>query len=229
MKGTIVNTLAVLAGSGIGLVLKRGISERFRQTILQGVALAVLLIGLQMAQKTHNVLIVIVSLVLGAIIGEAADLDGSLNRFGAWMDKRFRGVQGGVSEGFITASLMFCVGAMAIVGAIQDGLTGDASTLYAKSMLDFISAVVFASTFGIGVALSAGSVLVYQGTITILASILSSYASTGLMDEMTAVGGLLIVGLSFTMLEIKKVKVVNLLPAIFIAPFLAYFMEYWHG
>lgn len=226
MKGTLANTLAVLVGSGLGLLLRRGIPLGVRTTIMHGLALAVLLIGLQMAQKTQNILLVIISLVVGAIIGEALDLDGRLNRFSVWLEKRFSS-DGNFSKGFITASLVFCVGAMSVVGAMQDGLSGDTSTLYAKSMLDLVSSTVFASTMGIGVTLSAVTVLVYQGSITMVAAYLSPYVTPPMLSEMTAVGGLLIVGISLMMLEVVRIKIANLLPAIFVAALLVPLAAQW--
>lgn len=226
MKGTLANVLAVLLGSGLGLLLRRGLPAGMRDTVMRGLALAVLLIGVQMAEKTQNVLLVIISLVLGAVIGEALDLDGRLNRLGVWLEKRCGG-EGDFSRGFITASLVYCVGAMAVVGAIQDGLTGDASTLYAKSMLDMVSAVVFASTMGVGVALSAVTVLLYQGSISLLASSLSAYMSTPVITEMTAVGGVLIMGISLLMLDVTRIKVANLLPAVFVVALLVPLVALW--
>lgn len=214
MKGTLVNAAAVLSGSAVGLLLKRGMPERYQHTIMQGLALAVGVIGLQMAFKTQNMLIVILSIVMGAIIGEALNLDALLAKFGDWLTVKLGTQYGNVGEGFVTASLVYCVGAMAVVGSIQDGLTGDASTLYAKSMLDGVSAVVFASTLGIGVALSSISVIVYQGSITLLAGAFSTLLTEQIITELTAVGGVLIIAISILMLEVKKIKVANLLPAI---------------
>jgi len=217
MKGTIVNTVGIIAGSLIGLVLKKNVPEKYQQTVMNGLALAVGLIGLQMALKTQNILIVILSIVIGSLIGEFLDIDKQLNKIGEWLTLRMGSKYGDAGQGFITGSLVFCVGAMAIVGSIQDGLTGDASTLYAKAMLDTVGSVVFASGMGIGVALSGISVLCYQGLITILASSLSGIISEAMITEMTAVGGLLIIGISLLILEIKTIKVANLLPAVPVA------------
>lgn len=217
MKGTLVNAAGILGGSIIGLLLKKNIPVQYQQTVMHGLALAVGLIGLQMALKTQNILIVIVSMVIGGLIGEFLDIDRCLNRVGAWLTVRMGSKYGSVGEGFITGSLVFCVGAMAIVGSIQDGLTGDASTLYAKAMLDTVASVVFASGMGIGVALSSISVLLYQGMVTLLASSLSGFISDVMIREMTAVGGLLIIGISLLILEIKIIKVANLLPAVPVA------------
>lgn len=214
MKGTLVNAAAVITGATVGLLLKRGMPERYQQTIMQGLGLAVGIIGLQMAFKTQNILIVILSIVVGAVLGEALNIDAWLNKLGNWLTAKLGNQYGNVGEGFVTASLVYCIGAMAVVGSIQDGLTGDASTLYAKSMLDGISAIVFASTLGIGVALSSISVLIYQGSITALAGAFSTLLTGSIITELTAVGGVLIIGISLLMLEVKKIKVANLLPAI---------------
>ena len=214
MKGTLVNAAGIVCGSIAGLLLKKNVPEKYQQTVMHGLALSIGLIGLQMAFKTQNILIVILSMVIGGLIGEFIDIDRCLNRVGEWLTKHMGSKYGSVGEGFITGSLVFCVGAMAIVGSIQDGLTGDASTLYAKAMLDTISSVVFASGMGIGVALSGVSVLLYQGMLTLLASSLSSFISEDMIREMSAVGGLLIVGISLLILQIKTIKVANLLPAV---------------
>lgn len=214
MKGTLVNAGAILAGSAAGLLLKRGLPVRYQQTIMQGLALPIGIIGLQMALKTNNILIVILSLTIGAVLGELLDIDGRLASFGNWLTQKLGRRYGNVGEGFVTASLVYCVGAMAVVGSIQDGLTGDAATLYAKSMLDGISAVVFASALGIGVALSSVAVILYQGSITLLAGMFGAVLSADIITELSAVGGILIIGISIQMLEMKKIKVANLLPAI---------------
>ena len=217
MKGTLVNAAGIVCGSIAGLLLKKNVPEKYQQTVMHGLALSIGLIGLQMAFKTQNILIVILSMVIGGLIGEFIDIDRRLNRVGEWLTKNMGSKYGSVGEGFITGSLVFCVGAMAIVGSIQDGLTGDASTLYAKAMLDTISSVVFASGMGIGVALSGVSVLLYQGMLTLLASSLSSFISEDMIREISAVGGLLIIGISLLILQIKTIKVANLLPAVPVA------------
>jgi uncharacterized protein len=217
MKGTIANAAAIVAGSGIGLLLQKGIPDRFKTTIMQGISLTVLLIGIQMAQKTENILIVIGSMVLGAVLGEWWDLDKRLCELGNWLELKSSDQPGNISKGFVTCSLVYCVGAMAVVGSIQDGLTGNAEVLYAKSMLDGIASIIFASTLGLGVTLSAASVLVYQGFITLLANYIGVLATPGIINEMTATGGVLIIGLALSMLEIRPIKVANLLPAIFVA------------
>ncbi|WP_094606625.1 putative membrane protein YdfK [Sporomusa silvacetica DSM 10669] len=228
MKGTLVNVVAVILGSGVGLALKQGIPEKYQNTLIHGMSLAVGIIGLQMALKTQNVLIVILGIAVGAVIGEALNIDGGLNKIGEWLSAKLSGSdeagKSNIGRGFVTASLVYCIGAMAVVGSIQDGLTGDTSILYAKSLLDGIISVVFTSSMGIGVAFSSVSVLVYQGLITLLAGFFSAVLSEQVVTELTATGGILIVGVSILMLEIKNIKLANLLPAIPAAAIIAY---YW--
>lgn len=226
MKGTLVNAAAIILGSGVGLALKQGIPEKYQNTLVQGMSLAVGIIGLQMALKTQNVLIVILGIAVGAIIGEALNIDGGLNKIGAWLSDKLSSGEAGqsnIGRGFVTATLVYCIGAMAVVGSIQDGLTGDTGILYAKSLLDGIISVVFTSSMGIGVAFSSVSVLVYQGLITLLAGFFSAVLSEQVITELTATGGILIVGVSILMLEIKNIKLANLLPAIPAAAAIAYF------
>jgi len=223
MKGTLLNTAAIVAGSGVGLALRRGLPAGIRETLLQGLALAVMLIGIQMGLRTQNIIIVIISMVAGGITGQTLKIDKSLERFGGWLSARFGDESGAFGQAFISASLIFCIGAMAVVGAIQDGLGGDAAILYAKSALDAIAAAVFASALGPGVALAAASVLLYQGTITLIAGWFGAILNDAVIREVTAVGGLLIVGLGVSMLGTKKVNTANLLPALPAAAVLAYF------
>ena len=224
VKGTLVNAVAVLGGTCIGAVLKQEIPEKYQTSVMQALALAVFLIGLQMALKTQNILIVILSLTGGSILGEAVNIDGKLKVFGEWITKKMGSKQSSnIGQAFITTSLVYCAGALSVVGALQDGLTGDASTLYAKSMLDGIASVLFTITLGIGVGLSAVSILFYQGVITLLAGYISPYLSEVVIREMTAVGGLLIVGISLSMLDYKKIKVANWLPALPLAIIISLF------
>ena len=226
MKGTLVNSAAILVGAASGLLLQKGVAVRYQKSIMQALALSVLVIGFQMAGKSQNILIVILSLAIGTLLGEWLNLDGRINQFGVELGERFAGGDADrFGDGFVTASLMYCVGAMAIVGALQDGLTGDSSTLYAKSLLDGTSAIVFASALGSGVLFYAISVFVYQGTITLLASVVSDWLSPAMIAEMTAVGGILIIAIALNMLEIVKIRVACLLPSIIMALVLA---RFWH-
>lgn len=219
MLGTIVNVLAIILGSIVGLLLKGGIPKKTSNTIMEGLALCVILIGISGAVKSSNIMVVIVSVVIGGLIGELLDLDNLLKKLGNKIENNFKNKNIKVSEGFITSSLLFCVGSMAIVGALQSGLEGKHEILYAKSMLDGVSSIIFSSSLGIGVMISSISVLLYQGIITIAASFLKGILIESIINEMTAVGSLLIMGLGFNMLNITKIRVANLLPAVFIPIF----------
>ncbi|NLO97370.1 MAG: DUF554 domain-containing protein [Peptococcaceae bacterium] len=227
MLGTGVNVIAIVAGGLIGTVFGKIIPEKMRSTILQGLGLAIMLIGLQMAIKTGNMLVVIASLVLGAITGELIDIEEKLNRLGKHLETRLsRQRHGRFTKAFVTASLVYCVGAMAIVGALQDGLNGDHSILFAKSALDGITAVIFSASMGIGVIFAALPVLIYQGSISLFAGALQGILSDPVVLEMGAVGGLLILGIGINMLKIKEIKVANLLPGIFIVIPVVIMFEY---
>ena len=219
MLGTIVNTVAILLGGVLGLLFGHALPEKMKKTVIQGIGLSVLLIGGSMALQTKNPLVVISSLVLGGILGEWVDIELRLQNMGRWLECKFaKGGHGsGFTKAFVTASLIYCVGAMAIMGSLESGLTGNNNILYAKSMLDGITAVVFASSMGIGVLASAIPVFVYQGAITLAAGLLQGVLSSHVITEMGATGGLLIVGIGINILEIKEIKVGNLLPSIFIA------------
>ncbi len=216
MMGTIVNSLAVVAGAMLGILLKKGIKEQYTSTIMDGMALAVVIIGIMGAMEMNNLIVVLASIVVGSIIGEKFDLDKKLENLGISMEKRFGKGDSNFSKGFIMASLVYCIGAMAILGALESGLTGNHETLYAKSVLDGVSAVIFASTFGIGVAFSAIVVFIYQGAITLLASSVKDLLTPEVINEMSSIGGILIMAIGINILGIKKVKIANMLPAIFI-------------
>lgn len=217
MLGTIVNALAIIGGSLVGFILKGGIPKKINETIIKGLALCILVIGISGAIKSQNMLVVICSIVIGALIGEAIDIDARLFKLGDSIERKLQGKGGKISEGFVTASLVYCVGAMAIVGSLNSGLKGDHSILFTKSVLDGISAIMFTSTLGIGVALSAIPVFLYQGIITIGASYLQGILTqTAIITEISVVGSVLIMGLGFNMLGLTKIKVANFLPAVII-------------
>ena len=216
MFGTIVNVAAIIVGSLLGLLVKGNIPKKVGDTVIQGLGLCVLLIGITGAIKVNNLMLVIISMLIGAAIGETIDIDKLLNKLGEKAESKFKGKGGCVSEGFVTSSLLFCVGAMAIVGALDSGLRGDYKILFAKSILDFVFSVITASTLGIGVMLSAISVFIYQGTITLLAVVLKGFLIQSVITDMTAVGSLLIIGISLNILGATKIKVANFLPAMFI-------------
>ena len=216
MLGTIVNALSIIVGSLIGLSFREKIPEKYSQTIMHGIGLAVVLIGIKTALNTDAILIVIISFVIGSIIGEFLCIEDRLESLGLWIGKRFSGTSDGIAKGFVSASLLYCVGAMAIVGAMESGLTGNHQTLFAKSILDGVGSIIFASTMGIGVIFSAISVFVYQGLITVAASSIKPYLLPEVVSQMSAVGGLLIFAIGINLLDIKKIKIGNMLPAIFI-------------
>ena len=216
MLGTIVNTVAVIAGSLIGLLFKGSIPEKYSKTIMHAIGLAVILIGLKTALETDDILVIIISLAVGSVIGERLCIEDRLERLGKWLGHLVSGDNEGIAKGFVTASLIYCVGAMAIVGSLESGLSGNHQTLFAKSLLDGIGSILFASTLGVGVLFSAVSVFLYQGAITLAASILKQFLIPGVVVQMSAVGGLLIMAIGINLLEIKKLQVGNMLPAIFI-------------
>lgn len=226
MLGTLVNAAAVIVGTLAGLLLKKGIPDRLQDIIMKGLALCVLLIGISGALKGQNTLIAILSMVIGAIIGELIDIDRRLNTLGQWIEKKFSkgGEEQTVAKAFVTSSLLFCVGAMAIVGSLQSGLTGDHEMIYTKSMLDGISSIIFASSLGYGVIFSVAAILVYQGGIVLLAQWVAPLLSEAVIAEMTCVGSLLIIGLGLNMLGITKLKVANYLPGLLLPILLCLFM-----
>jgi uncharacterized membrane protein YqgA involved in biofilm formation len=220
--GTVVNVLAIIAGSCIGLIFRGGIPMGYQQTVIQAIGLAVAIIGISGALKSQDILVVIFSLAIGSIIGELLRIETRLNQLGNWLERRFSKAGGGIARGFVTASLLYCVGSMAIVGSMESGLTGNHQTLFAKSVLDGISSIIFASSFGAGVLLSALSVGVYQGLLTLSAVLVKPFLIPSVVDQMSAVGGILIMAIGINLLDIKKINVGNMLPAIFMP--LAYYM-----
>lgn len=217
--GTIVNFIAIVGGSLVGLLFKGGVSEKVSNTIIQGISLCIIYIGTLGVVKSSNVVLIITSMVIGGFIGEIIDIDNSIERLGNKIEDKFKNKNVKISEGFVTASLLFCVGSMAIVGSLESGLEGNNKILFAKSMLDGITSIIFSSSLGIGVMISSISVLIYQGIITIAAFGLKTILIQSVITDMTAVGSLLIIGLGFNLLGIVKIKVANLLPAIFIPIF----------
>ena len=215
MIGVLIDTLAIAAGSIIGLFLRRGIPQSISDIVMKGIGLVTAIMGISFSLKSTNSIIMILSVVLGGILGEILNIDGFLNNLGLKLQQKFK-AHGQVAEGFVTATLIFCVGAMSIVGSIQSGLSGNNTILITKAGLDGITAIVLSSAMGIGVLMSVISVFTYQGVIALSARLLSSFASNALITEMTAIGGILIFGLSLDILGITKIKVANLLPAIFI-------------
>lgn len=217
LLGSIVNVLLVVIGGILGVIAKKGISSRFADLIMNGIGLITTVIGITYATKTQNILIVVISIVLGALIGEGIDIDKKLNSLGEWVKIKLKGEEDSrIGEGIVTATLLFCVGSMAIMGSLDSGLRNDHTILYTKAIMDGIAAMLFASSMGVGVILSAVPLFIYQGTITLLSSFLQPYLAPELIIEMSAVGGVLLIGLGFSILHIKTMKIANLLPAIFI-------------
>jgi uncharacterized membrane protein YqgA involved in biofilm formation len=234
MLGTIINIVAILIGGAIGLVFGARIPERVRDTVVSGMGLFTAAIGIQMFLKTENALIVLGSILIGALLGEWWRIEDGLEALGRALEKRFyRGNADGLAApatdrsrfvlGFMTASLLYCIGPMAILGSIQDGLTRNYQTLAIKSVLDGFASVAFASTLGVGVLFSILPVAVYQGGISLLAAQLNTIVTPGMMNEMTATGGVILLGLAISrLLEIKQIRVGNFLPALAVAPLIVW-------
>ena len=220
MIATFVNCGVIIVGCIIGLFIKGGIPERFNKIIMNGLALCAMFIGFSGALEGNNTIITIVSMAVGALIGELIDIDKWLNKLGETIQAKLDkgdGKESRIAEGFVNASLLYCVGAMSIVGALQAGLSGNYDTIYAKTVLDGVSSVIFSASMGIGVIFSSVTVLLYQGGITLCASFLSGILSQAVIAEMTAVGSLMIVGLGLNLLEVTDIKIANLLPGILVS------------
>ena len=227
MLGVLVNGAAILLGATIGLLLKKGIPAGMGDTIMKGLSLCVIYIGISGALKSTNLLILISSMVLGGVIGEALDLDGRLNRLVMGIEAKFakKPASGtSIGEGFITASLVYCVGAMAVVGSLQAGLVGNNEMLFTKAMLDGVSSIIFASSLGAGVLLSSVPVVVFQGAIVLLADFVAPYLTEYAIGEMTGVGSLLIMAIGLNLLKLTDIKIMNLMPAVFLPILFCYFL-----
>ncbi len=228
MLGTILNIVAVLIGSAIGLIAGNRLPERTRQIVMNGLGLVVAVVGMQAALQTRNVLILMFSILLGGILGESWRIEDRLEALGRWLEGRFGGQakptgSRSITRAFVTASLVFCVGPLTIIGSIQDGLTGDYTLLAIKSTLDGFAAIAFAATLGPGVILAGLTILVYQGGLSLAAMGFSSSLGGVTRDapaiiEMTAAGGVLMLGISLLLLDLKRVRVANFLPALALAP-----------
>jgi uncharacterized membrane protein YqgA involved in biofilm formation len=221
--GTFINIGTVLLGGTLGTLLGSRLPQRMQETILHGLGLVTLILGVSLAIKTSNILVVMGSILVGALLGEWWQIDRGLERLSEWLrallaKKAPASSLGHFTEAFITASLVFCVGPMTLLGSIQDGLTGNYNLLAIKSLLDGFGALVFASSLGVGVIFSAVVILVYQGSVTLLAGFLQHILSQPMINEMTATGGIMIIAIGLLLLDIKKIRVANLLPALVIAP-----------
>ncbi|ARD48385.1 DUF554 domain-containing protein [Sporosarcina sp. P33] len=217
--GSLFNVLTIIVGTLIGRFLY-GIPERMKETIMYGIGMAVVAIGLQMTFETTQIVIVILSIVIGAILGEWIDLDKKVNQLGRWIERKLPAKKEGpgIAQGFVTATLFFCVGSMAIIGAIDSGLRNDHNVLIMKGILDGFTSIIFSSTLGIGVAFATVPLLIYQGGITFLATIISRFVPDGLMElfisEMTATGGLMIAAIGLNLIGLTKIRVANFIPGI---------------
>jgi uncharacterized protein len=231
LLGTIVNGLAIIAGTMLGKVLTK-IPESIKDLVMQAISLSVIIIGVQMAFSSEQFLIVIGSLVLGAILGEVWDLDGKLNRAGEWLEHKLGAKESGsIAKGFVTATLIFVVGALAIVGSLNSGLRGDHTVLFTKSLIDGFTSLFLTTTLGIGVIFSAIPVVIYQGLISLFAVQIEQLVPEPIMlafiEEMTAVGGIMIFAIGLNLLGVTKVKVANLLPAILVTGVIVTLLYYF--
>ncbi len=214
--GTVINTLAIAAGSFVGLFFSRFIPRKHSDTMLQAVAFAIILMGLKMAWKTDDFILLVCSLALGSGAGGVIGIEDRIGRLGKRLQGRFVASGEGISNAFVFASLMYCVGPLAIVGSLESGLMGNHDILLAKSVLDGLGSILFAATMGIGVLFSAVPVFLYQGAIAITASFAKQLLTPEMIAQVSAVGGLLIVGMGFNMLGVLKIKVGDMLPAVFV-------------
>lgn len=222
ITGTIVNSIAVIIGSIIGLSIKRNIPERVRKTAVQGISLFTLYLGVSMTLKTQNILILIFSILIGSLLGAAFKLEEKIESMSVRLKRKFGEEDSKFSEGIVTAFLLFCMGSMTVLGAIEEGLGGSPDLLFAKSALDGFSSIALASTFGTGVLFSFIPLLIYQGGLTLLAVQLQGILTQPIINEITASGGLILLGLGINLLGIKKLKIMNFLPALLVAGILAY-------
>ena len=219
--GTLANCVAIIIGALLGVFCKSGLPEKWQETMMSSIALCILIIGVQMALKTQNIIIVIFSLVLGAIVGEILDIEAAMNRLGQYLGNKLSQGDGSaaaaIAAGFVNASILFCSGAMAILGSIQDGLAADHTTLFAKATLDGLISLILSANLGIGIILSALSVGIYQGSITLLADVVGPLVTEAMLAEITASGGIMIMAIGCNMLKISSIRIGNLLPGMLFA------------
>lgn len=220
MLGVIVNTITVLIGSTVGLICKRAIPERITRAIMLAIGLCTVYIGISGSLEGENTLVLILSMVFGTAVGTAIDLDRRITQLGELVNQKFKRADGGVSltEGFVTASLLFCVGAMTIVGSLNAGLRGDNEMLFTKSLLDLISSCMLSVSLGVGVMCAAAFVFVFQGALVLLAQFLAPILSAAAIAEITCAGSLMILALGLNLIGLTKLKVANFLPALIFAP-----------
>jgi uncharacterized membrane protein YqgA involved in biofilm formation len=217
MFGVLVNSVGVIIGCGLGLLLGKAVPQRVGKLVMSGMALCIMYIGISGALKGQNTLVLILSLASGAAIGELLDLDAKLKRFANLLERRFKkdGQQGSLADAFVTTTIIMCTGALAVIGPLQAALNGDNSKIFAKAAIDTIAAVIFGSTMGPGVALTAVSLFVYQGFFALTGGLLAPLLSDYAIAEITCAGSVLLLGMSLNMLGLTKLKIMNLLPAVF--------------
>ena len=223
--GTFINIAAVILGSTVGILLNKYYPEKIKAIVFQGIGLSSLLIGMQMALKVENLLVIIFSMILGGIVGESINLDGLFDRFGNFLKGKIGSKNSDFTYGLITAFLLYCMGSLTILGALNEGIKGDRTLLLTKSLLDGFTSIALASTYGIGVMFSVIPMLLYQGGLTLFASQSQTLFTPVLMNQLSTVGGLLILGIALNILEIKKIKVTNFLPALIVVTILTFFFK----
>lgn len=228
MLGVLVNVATVLIGSTLGLLLKKGISQKYTDAVMIGIGLCTVCIGVSGMLKGENTLVAIISMVLGAIIGTAIDIDKRINSVGDFLSKKFKkdSEKVSITEGFVTASLLFCIGAMTIIGSLDAGLKGDNTTLYTKSVLDLFSSMMLSASLGIGVMFASVFVLIFQGGLVLLSGLLEPILNDAAIAEITCVGSLMILALGLNLIGITKIKVANYFPALILAPCICALFEF---
>ena len=228
MNGTLINTATIVVGGGLGLLLGSKLSEKLKNTVIAGLGIFTMVYGISLFLKTENSLIVLGSVLIGVLLGEWWRIEDGLNHLGSWLESKFNRQNGSSNQkdfikGFVTASLVFCIGPMAIIGSVEDGLSGNFNTLAVKAILDGFAAMAFASSLGVGVIFSAAMVFLYQGAITLLAGQVQNIATATMMNELTATGGVILVALAISsLLEIKKIRTGSFLPALLVAPLIVW-------
>lgn len=225
--GTVINVIAVLIGGGIGTLVGARMSEGMRETAMNAIGLVTVLVGVQSFLRFDNVLVPLVSVIVGLVVGELLGVDAAVKRFGDALERRFSKGESPVSRAFVTTSLLFCVGPLTILGSLRDGISGDYQLLALKSTLDFVASLSFASVLGWGVLLSAGSILVVQGGLTLAGALFGAFMDESMVLAMTSTGGVLLLGLGLGLLGLKEVRVANMLPALLVAPLLVALAPLW--
>ncbi|MCX7831671.1 MAG: DUF554 domain-containing protein [Actinobacteria bacterium] len=223
--GTLINILAVILGGTLGAMIREGFNQKMRTTLLYAIGIFTLSIGFSYSFKSKNILIPLFAVLIGGIIGELIDIESALESFADNVKRILKSRDSRFSEGFIAASLLFCVGPMAILGSITDGLSGDYKILALKAVLDGFAGMALAASLGWGVVFSIITILLYQGSLTVLGFFAGNFVTKAMINEMTAAGGILIIGIGIMLLEIKRIRLANLLPSVFVAPLIVYLLQ----